>query len=289
MNIVYDHKNINNKNILFRYFISLIPLILYGIYKNGLLLISSFGIKYTLKSILIIILPLIINLLFNFLKEKKVNITYNTFYWACIGLFIPPSINMPIYTISLLIFNLLALFKAYKVNWPLIFKLCLILVLIIIDKYSYLNILETISQYSFSIIDYIFGRSVGGIASTSIIWAVTSYIILASSGYYKKDIPIIFATVYILLGIIRILFGVDFYTVFSNFGGIFIAVMIYGAHNIFSPYLPKARIVYSVLLAIISFFFSILFKYEGVFISILLMNFISILISKFFNYLRSTK
>ena len=77
-------------------------------------------------------------------------------------------------------------------------KLLLILLCILFSTYSYPNMLEINYNYSFNIIDYIFGREVGGIASTSIILILISFIILSFWAVYKRSIPIVSFIIYII-------------------------------------------------------------------------------------------
>ena len=198
MSKIYIHNKISNKNIIKIYFISIIPLILYGIYKNGFMLYQKSLITpiYMLKPILFLIIPFIITILKNIITKKYQKIDYEVFYWTCIGLFIPYNFNLLIYTALILILNILMIITKEKIDLK---PFCIILVFIIriLTNISYLNPLEEMNVYSYNIFDLLFGKSIGGVFATSTVLATLTLIIMIFTKYYKKEIPIISMIVFI--------------------------------------------------------------------------------------------
>jgi hypothetical protein len=273
MNKVYLHKNITLNKILIYFFSSIFLLIIYGTYKNGILLYQKHLISFLglLKPLYLFLFPFLIFYIYNVLIKKNSKINFDYFYWACLGLFMPPQINLVLYSVLIIVLIFLLQYIPLKINKQVFSKLLIILVLIIINKYTYFNLLETSVVYSFSSFDLLWGRSIGGICSTSFVFTLICYFILISSGYYKGEIPFISFIVYFALVIIfHYLFGSYLYLNISN---ILLALVIYGSNNEFTPFLPKLRVFYSILLGLLTFIFTLITNnFEGVFIAILILS-----------------
>lgn len=285
------HSRYKQKNAIKYYFLSIVPLIFYGIYKNGFLiykkgLINLFEIFVPL---LYLIIPFVIKLLIDYKKGKKYQINFDTFFWTCLGLFIPPKTNILIYLIIVLISIILDNYLKKKFNTIVLSKLLIVLSLFLLGKYSYMNLLEQNQNYAFNFLDIFFGRATGGVFSTSIIYALVHLIVLSASGIYKKNIPIWSIITYVVLCLVRLLFIFDLELVFFNIAGIILAISIYGTKLNYTPYTKKAMIMYSILLGILSFIFCIFLPYEGCFIAIFLLSLFYKYFDKFIIYLNSTK
>jgi hypothetical protein len=274
MNRVYLHKNITFNKILIYFFSSVLLLIIYGIYKNGILLYQKHLITFLglFKPLYLFLFPFLIFYCYNILIKKNSKINFDYFYWSCLGLFMPPQINLVLYSVLIIALIFLFQYIPLKINKQVFSKLLIILVLNIINKYTYFNLLESSVVYSFSYFDLLWGRSVGGVCSTSFVFTLVCYFILLSSGYYKGEIPFISFIVYFsLIILIHYLFGSYLYLNNSN---ILLAMTIYGTNNEFTPFLPKLRVFYSVILGFLTFIFTLIINnFEGVFIAILILSF----------------
>ncbi len=262
-------KNSTNKIILI-YMLSIIPLVLYGTYKNGYLLYNSNYISFIeiFKPLLITTIPILICLILNYIKYKKIKIEIDNLPWIAISLFMPININLLIYICSITGFIILNNFYFKNINLAIKYKIFIIIFMLITSSYSYLNIAETTNKYAYDILDLIIGRSVGGVSSTSLILGMGSYLILFISGYYKKNIIIISLGLYSLLILI---FSYFIDVNFTNIAGIFIAIVYLGSFNKFTPITTKMQIIYSCTLGILTFTLSIFLSYYiGVFLAILI-------------------
>ncbi len=272
MNKIYIKNDNKINKLVYVYIISILPLILYGLYKNGILLYQNDLISFIeiFKILIFIGIPTITILILNYIKDKKIHIELNNLSWIFISIFMPVNTNILIYSclIILFIFLDIRLLKS-KVDLSLVFKIILILILYLLGNYSYLNIAEETISYNFNTLDILFGRSVGGIASTSLIIAMLSYVLLYTNTFYKKNITIVTISTYSALTLVlSFITNIDF----TNIGGIFIGVMLLGSTLKYTPATIKSQIIYSFSLGILIVLFNFINYYESLFISLLILQ-----------------
>lgn len=203
MNKVYIHsKNTIDKYVL-KYIYGLIPLVLYGIYKNGLILYNANLINFLsiFKVLYLIVISLIIYIIFSIIIKRKLKLNLELLSILIIPLFMPYSINLIIYSISLFVLLFIDhyLSKILKYNNISFIILGIILVLVIFNKYNYLNPIEQTNNYSYSFLDLLFGRIAGGIATSSIIIGIILIIYFSIFTIYKQNIAISSIIVFLLL------------------------------------------------------------------------------------------
>ena len=189
----------------------------------------------------------------------------------------PYNINLIVYIITLTITYGLFLFINKKININRVCFMYLIIIIInsIFNTFTYQNILESTYNYSFSYVDYLMGRNIGGISSTSILFCLLTFSYLTYSIYYKKDIPLgINITYLILIFIYYFITKNNLYLINSEllFGSIFVSTI-----PMYSPYSKSKQIIYSIFIGIISFVITITFNsvisiYVATLIASLLMN-----------------
>ena len=105
MNRVYIHsKNTIEKYVLI-YIYGLIPLVLYGLYKNGIVLYNANLISFfsIFKVLYLIVISLIIYVIFSIITKRKLKLNLELLSILIIPLFMPYSINLLLYSISLFI------------------------------------------------------------------------------------------------------------------------------------------------------------------------------------------
>lgn len=292
MNKVYHRLNKKN-NFIKLYLISLIPVVGYSLYKNGFLLYQRGLIDFFIifKPLIYIIIPIIICLIIDYFKYKKINLKLDHFRWIFVSLFIPINTNILIYSLLLLIFILVEkkFISKINLNFSLLFKIILILILILLKEYNYLNLMEQNFDYAYNVLDFIFGHTSGGIASSSLIFSLITYIILSFNIYYKKSIPIVSILTYSFL-ILILYFSNLSHLLFGNIAGIFLAYVLFATDFKYSPYNYKGQIIYAFFLGILTVIFNLIFNiYEGVFIALIIMHFIASHIDKFLSRQKATK
>lgn len=256
----------------------LIPLIIYGIYKNGFLLYQKdmINIFLVFKPLYLVIIAVAIKLVIDLIKNKKISFDYNLVYAIIIAMIVPANINVILFLGIFLITYILSLIleKYIKFNKVCFIYLIIILIHFIFNDFTFKSILESNYSFSFNFFDLIFGRTIGGISSTNILFVLISYLILINSIYYKKDIPLIINITYILLALIySIIFQNTSLLLNSEliFGSIFVSSL-----PMFSPYNLKQQYIFSILIGVLSFVISIIFN---PIISIYLSTFIVSLLS----------
>ncbi len=283
MNSVYIRTKKEHKNIIIKYLLALIPLIIYGVYKNGYLLYQSKLISFIeiFRPLLFLLIPAIFIIGINYIKEKKLIFNYVDLKWIFISLFIFPSTNLILYSIIILIFIAIdILFKnKIKFNISIVFKLLLSITMLILNNYSVTNLAEQTHEYAFSVFDLLIGREAGGLFSSSLILAMIVYFIMQTTGYYKKNITIITMITYtVFILILSILSDITY----INIGGIFLAIILIGSFSNYTPITFKGEIIYSVSLGILIVLIGLITNfYESVFISILLVQILYKIIVKF--------
>ena len=252
-------KNYKTSNLVLQKISLLIPLIIYSVYKNGYLLYEKNLIPYYMifKSIYLIFISVIIKIIFDLKRFKRIKIDYDFLSIILIAMIMPYNINIVIYTISLamLYFITILISKKIKFNTICFIYLAIVALNLIINPFTFKNHLELNYSFNFSFLDLLIGRSVGGIASTSIFFSLLAYIILINNYYYKKDIPFIINIIYLILSFIYFIFT-SRSDILVNCDLIFASVFICSI-PISSPYKRINQILYSIMIGIISFVLTI--------------------------------
>ena len=283
----------NSFRIILTYYICIFILSFYSIYKDGYLLYSKDLIKFMgiFKPLLLVIITIIVTYLIDYLFNGKkykfvelIKIDYNPIFNSLILLMLPINIKIIYYLIILIIFNILInIFKIKKINIYIIYKFIFILLLILLNNYTYQNVYETNIDTSLSYLDMFFGRSIGGIGTINHFLIIITFFILLSIKSYKKEITISSFITYGICIIISLFFKFNLYqniNIILNgsllFGIVFIATIPY-----YSPIMFKDKIIYGILIGVFSFIFNYLINsYEGVLVAILIANIIMIIKEK---------
>lgn len=279
MNVYLKSKNNENK-ILVKYILLLIPFLIYGFYKNGILLYKGdyVNIFYMFKPLILTIISILISYLFTKYKKEDF-ISYRLYLNILSSLIALPNTNIFIYLIILFLVNILYTFK--KVNISLITILLLIIVSMIFSKYSFLNVYEESVNHSYSITNYLFGNGSGGISNTLFIYSILVFIYLICDFSYKKHIVVTSLTVYYILLIISfVLFKKFDYNLLLNNNLVFSFIFL-NTISIFTPYTKGGCYLYGFILGLISFCFSFIDINLGVYLISLILSFTSLYFDKF--------
>ena len=283
MNKVFFHNKDSIKKIVIKYILCLIPFILYGIYKNGILLYNHNLISLFLvpKIIYMLVISLGIYILVNkILFKKKEFWSLDLLFILIIPLFLPPNINIVLYSGGLLISFILAniIEKKFKFNKIAFCKLFIIFLVYLFGKYSYLNASEELNIYFLNYWDLLWGRNVGGIASTNIVFGLVILVIFSFFNY-KKIITITSLLVFIICFLI--FSGLDV-SVF-HYSSAILGLILLNIDSISTPHGKFAMIIYSILLGLLSFITTFWVNInEGVFISALFLSFLASILDKLF-------
>lgn len=283
----YLKNKIKASNIIIIYYINIVLLTLYGIYKNGYLLYRNNLITFSslFKPLIILILSIGITYFIDYLfHKKKISENYNPIYISLIILTLPISINIYQLLIVIAIFDIIInIVKNDDFNIYNLMKLIIIIMIYLLGYYGYKNAYEINIDTSITSLDMFFGRSIGGIGTTNHFLMFIGYFILSTMINYKKEIPLISLLTYFIMIIIAIIFNQN---VLLNINELINSEFLYGVIYIatipnYSPITKKGRIIYSVIIGVTAFITNKLINpFEGVFIGIMLANLIMILIKK---------
>lgn len=275
MNKVYINTKMTIDKYILRYIYGLIPLILYGIYKNGILLFNLDLINFLdiFKIIYLLIISIIIYIIYCLIFKKKIKINLEILNILIIPLFMPTSINLLIYTTTLFIGLIINhyLSKVLKYNNTAFMILFILLFLVIFNNYNYLNIAEATKNYSFSSLDLLFGRNTAGIASSSIIIGLLLIIYFSIFTIYKKEITLSSIISFILL--IGILNNFNIINILN--GNAILSFILIAPDMISTPIKRNEKIIFGTIIGLISAIFTqYIDNYCGSIIAILLISII---------------
>lgn len=275
MNRIYINSKITIDKYILRYIYGLIPLIMYGIYKNGILLYNLNLINFLeiFKILYLLIISLIIYTIYCLIFKKKIKLNLEVLNILIIPLFMPPSVNILIYTITLFIGLILNhyLSKVLKYNNTTFMILFILLFLIIFKNYNYLNLAEATKSYSFSFLDLLFGRNTAGIASSSIIIGLLLIIYFSIFTIYKKEITLSSIISFILL--IGLLNNFNIVNILN--GNAILSLILIAPDMLSTPIKRNEKIIYGIIIGLLSAIFTqYVDNYCGSIIAILLISII---------------
>lgn len=276
---VYMHsKNYEQSNIV-KYICLLIPFFLFGLYKNGISLYinNSVGLIGLIKPILLLIIAIIVSLVFSFIYKESY-ISYRLIANILISLITFPTTNIIIFLIIISLMNFLT--KFIKFNITAGYMVIYSMYLLIINKFTFLNIYESNYELKLSFLNYLFGKGPGGISNTFLIFTLIAFIILLININYKKMVPIFSLVIYYIV-ILTVAFIKNYFdpTLLLN-NNLLFAVIFVSTLTIYSPYTKGGIIVYGLLLGIglvISAFINI---NVGIYLVVLILSILSPIFDK---------
>lgn len=271
MKNIYVHDNNSIYKISLKYFYALVPLILFGFYKNGIMLYQKglINIIGLFKPFLFIVTGIVVGALVNIIYEKVIKksknklkeILFSSFH-ILYGLIISclVSINTNYFLFLIITFLILLLSKIFQtksINLMALISLLIILITYIISDFSYLNLYESQTILNLNATDYFIGRGSGGIATTFIGGLIISVIILWNEKTYKKEISLYslltFTFLIFLYTIYKLTIDSIFELLFTN--GILFSFIFVATDTISSSYTKKGKIIYGIFVGLFTFIF----------------------------------
>lgn len=257
------------KKMIVVYLLSLVPLILFGFYKNGISLylknyVNVFGM---LKPLLFIIIGFIIGVLVNIIYEKNIKKNNNDIMEIIFSSFHPiygmlvasiSSINTNIFLFILVTFIVLFVSKFInnnKINYIALSGLIIFFIMNMFGKFSFLNVYESSSNFNMNSIDYLFGKGSGGMFTTNVLLLVISLIVLYTSKIYKKNISIFSIITFTIFTVLYCIFKNDIGNImnmlFTN--GIMFSFIFIATDPISSSYTKNGTIIYGIVVGLLTF------------------------------------
>ena len=282
MNNIYQKSPFKYQTCVLIAIYTLIPLILMGFYKNGIMLYFKDLVKlvYIIKPLLFVLIGFTLGMFLPLIFRQKDNLKPLIYYNLLISLCLSINTNLYLYAGMILALDIMYLLflKKVKINFVALSVLIIGLTSYFVFNTSFLNHYEAINNHSYGIIDFLLGFSVGGIGTTNIMLILIALVVLAFIPYYKKDISIMGVALYAICCLWGLVAGYTFTEIVElvcSYSVIFALVYIVPI-NQYSPKKENRRYIYTAFICFVTFILVFFFKCQfGVYIAIIGVNILS--------------
>lgn len=261
----------NIKKIISYLYISIIPLLIFGFYKNG---IKSYDGIYILHPLILDLVGFASGALVSIILEKKKPLTsFYPFYGLLSASLVFP--NTSIIVFGLICFISLFIYK--KINKNNVNIVCVIaLIVILISNFyetSYLNLVIN-SNTNLDGLDYLLGKGSAGLNASCTLLSLASYLYLSTKAFYKREIPLYSFLTYSILMVIYLSFIGDINSLFVRLlsNGTIFSLVFVSTMGSTSSYTKRGRICYALILGILMFILSFSFPSLAVISAIFLVS-----------------
>ena len=261
----------NIKKIISYLYISIIPLLIFGFYKNG---IKSYDGIYILHPLILDLVGFASGALVSIILEKKKPLTsFYPFYGLLSASLVFP--NTSIIVFGFICFISLFIYK--KINKNNVNIVCVIaLIVILISNFyetSYLNLVIN-SNTNLDGLDYLLGKGSAGLNASCTLLSLASYLYLSTKDFYKKEIPLYSFLIYSILMVIYLSFIGDINSLFVRLlsNGTIFSLVFVSTMGTTSSYTKRGRICYALILGILMFILSFSFPSLAVISAIFLVS-----------------
>ena len=261
----------NIKKIISYLYISIIPLLIFGFYKNG---IKSYDGIFILHPLILDLVGFASGALVSIILEKKKPLTsFYPFYGLLSASLVFP--NTSIIVFGLICFISLFIYK--KINKNNVNIVCVIaLIVILISNFyetSYLNLVIN-SNTNLDGLDYLLGKGSAGLNASCTLLSLASYLYLSTKAFYKREIPLYSFLTYSILMVIYLSFIGDINSLFVRLlsNGTIFSLVFVSTMGTTSSYTKRGRICYALILGILMFILSFSFPSLAVISAIFLVS-----------------
>lgn len=261
----------NIKKIISYLNISIIPLLIFGFYKNG---IKSYDGIYILHPLILDLVGFASGAVVSIILEKKKPLTsFYPFYGLLSASLVFP--NTSIIVFGLICFISLFIYK--KINKNNVNIVCVIaLIVILISNFyenSYLNLVIN-SNTNLDGLDYLLGKGSAGLNASCTLLSLASYLYLSTKAFYKREIPLYSFLTYSILMVIYLSFIGDINSLFVRLlsNGTIFSLVFVSTMGTTSSYTKRGRICYALILGILLFILSFSFPSLAVISAIFLVS-----------------
>lgn len=261
----------NIKKIISYLYISIIPLLIFGFYKNG---IKGYDGIYILHPLILDLVGFASGALVSIILEKKKPLTsFYPFYGLLSASLVFP--NTSIIVFGLICFISLFIYK--KINKNNVNIVCVIaLIVILISNFyetSYLNLVIN-SNTNLDGLDYLLGKGSAGLNASCTLLSLASYLYLSTKDFYKREIPLYSFLIYSILMVIYLSFIGDINSLFVRLlsNGTIFSLVFVSTIGTTSSYTKRGRICYALILGILVFILSFSFPSLAVISAIFLVS-----------------
>lgn len=279
------HYNKDKNHLVNTYYIALIPLLLFSFYKNGILLYQNDFISFW-----DMFLPFyfyIIGGLVGFLVAwiSKRDIKEFVLYGLILSCTISINTNMIVYPILMFVSLFVSSYLSLKKEFNILASTRLFLLLaLLLNSYSYLNVAEKLNAFNYGVFDLFFGYGVGGIASNGLFFVLLAFLILSFNKFYKKIIPMVASLVFFafFLFLFLITKNISYLDLLVN-GSVYFGFVFVGADLYVTPSTKKGMTLYGTIIGLLTTILALFLPiYEVAYLSIFLCSFFVSVFDRFF-------
>ena len=300
-NNVYVRSKRSIKNISIARLVLLIPLIIYGLYKNGIhLFINKYtniiGLFKPLVFILIgALIGAVVNILYEYIikknKDKIVDVIFSSFhveYGVLLGCIASINTNIFVFSIVLFVMFIISKFIKNRINiMAIIFLIIYAIQFYVFDGFNYFNAYDNSRVFALDFMDYMVGRGSGGIATTHIILLMISLLGISISSNNKTNISIsAMITSFLIFGIYSIITQESLGSILLVNSMLFIFTYV-ATDYVTSSYTPTGQIIFGVLVSLLTFGFYFINPIIAPYISITIVSLLNNLIDRIANRLNN--
>lgn len=297
MNKVYVKENRSIFTISRNRILLLIPMILYGLYKNGLFLyrkgyVDLFSLFKPLMMLGIgILIGCLVNIIYEYLfkrsKDKFINVLFSSFhieYGIITSSILAINTNIVIYSIVTFIVFITSKILNNRVNTVALTFITIYIVSILTNNpFTFINSYENDKTLSLTFFDYLIGRGVGGMLSTNTLLMLLSCILLYLTDNFKINITISSLLTYIILVIIgSFIFKYNIVNILF-LPNILYALSFIATDLVTSPYTDKGQVIYGILISIITYILNFYIPTISVFVTIVIISLFNSIIDRIVN------
>ncbi len=273
-----------NTRLYLSFLISLIPLIIYGFYKNGIKLfyMDIIGPIEMFRPIFVLVVAILGASTGGFIRERKylkkerANIVRrcrgSLFEAVVLSSILPLNVNL--FLVFAITFLVSLTLEKVHIN-----KICLMFFIIYAGNH-FLNVNEFRNPYELTTalnydgLDIFLGRGIGGIFSSSALLIVLAIIFLSFNKMYKKELVYSSVLTFVLLGTIPFMIKGEYASILPFLCGYnFLFSFAYISPNLYcSCYTVKGQILSGIAIALITYLLSFWFPYLAAIIAIMIVS-----------------
>lgn len=283
-----------NTRLHLMYLIALVPLIAFGLYKNGIELYqkSLLGPVNMLKPLILLFMAISGAIIGGIVRESRVSkkidreILYkcsDDIIEAMLTASILPVATSP-FILSIVIFVFSAFLNKIKFNKICTQYLIIQVINIALGLDSFSNAYIDTRVLNYDGLDLFWGLGSGGVFSTSILFMIIALVFLSFNKLYKRDIVYSGILSFLVLGIVPNMIMGHFDSIFPLiFGYNILFAIIFIAPNVTtSCYTVKGQIASGILIGILTYILSFFTPYMAVIIAILISSILNKVIDRVF-------
>lgn len=284
----YIHYKKDKKDLIHIYYVAVFLLILFSIYKNGILLYQNGLIHFS--SIFLPVYFYVVSTIVGFLLAILLKKNKKEMILLCLIISCSVSINtnMIFYPILLFIGIFIGEYLLGKTHISFnlaTFSRLLLVLSLLLQSYSYLNIGEKLGKFNYGLFDIFLGFGTGGLATSSLLLILICFSLFCFNRFYKKVIPATAAITFLFLGVISVFLfnNYEFLKILCN-GTIYFSFIFFAPTFYDSPLDKQGMLIYGIFIGLLTFIFVFLLNiYEAGILSIFIASFFVPLINKLMN------